>query len=77
MTNRAQLEQLLNSRPFRPFWLETVGGTQIRVAKSSRLWMPDDNPYSFVVFNDNSTYTVLNYADLTDTITVEDPTREG
>jgi hypothetical protein len=73
MINRPQIDNLLTSKPFRPFWLETTGGVLIRVAKSTRLWKADDNPYSFVVFNDDSTYSILNYANLTDNITVEGP----
>jgi hypothetical protein len=73
MTNRAQLNNLLAAKPFRPFWLETTGGNQIKVAKPAWFFQPAPDGYSFVVFNDDSTYTVLNYADLTDNIVIEGP----
>jgi len=75
MNNRAQFDQLLAAQPFRPFWLETTGGNQIRVLKREWLLQPSATGYSFVVFSDEGTYTILNYSDLTDTIRIEEPNR--
>jgi hypothetical protein len=66
-----QIKNLLAAKPFRPFWLETTGGSLIRVARAEWLLEPPEAGGTFVVFNQDRSYSILAYADLTENITVE------
>lgn len=66
MTER--IEQLLKTRPFRPFVLETIGGTHINVDKPEWFFEPPGSG-EFVVFG-NGAYWICSYQDLTDNILV-------
>lgn len=69
MKNIAQLRECLSYRPFRSFWLETIGGTRIFVEKPECFIAIDER---FVVLLP-STVIYGRLSDLTDTIEVEDP----
>ena len=74
MKDLAQLRQQLAYRPFRPFWIETVGGTRIRVTRPEWFVEVPGQLGKFIVFNEELV-TISNYSDLTDLIQVESPTQ--
>ena len=74
MKDLAQLRQQLAHRPFRPFWIETVGGTRIRVTRPEWFVEVPGQLSKFIVFNEELV-TISNYSDLTDLIQVESPTQ--
>lgn len=58
-------------RPFRVFWLETLGGTAIRVARPE--WF-HEMPQGPLIINDEAGAVTLTWwTDLNDTIRIETP----
>ena len=74
MANQFQIQKQLALRPFRPFWLETTGGNQIRVVRSEWFYSIPDSNGEFWVFSEGVGY-MLNYRDILDNIMVEGPPR--
>ena len=72
MENADKIHQQLAVRPFRPFWIHTKAGTQIRVGKPEWYWEPEGGHGEFVVF-DTRGCSFLNYRDVTSMIIVEVP----
>jgi hypothetical protein len=68
-----KLKQLLEQRPFRPFALETVGGTRISVKRPDWFFSPPGTD-DFVVFHSygprGGGYWICAYSDLTENIEV-------
>ena len=58
-------------RPFRAFWLETTGGSRIRIAKPEWFFEPPDTGGTFVVFTEPGAYVVMDYDSLA-SMTVEE-----
>jgi hypothetical protein len=71
-----QIKQHLTLKPFRPFWLETTGGSRIRVARPQWVWMPENGNGSFAVFSEGH-YYILAYRDLLDNVVIEVPPPEA
>jgi hypothetical protein len=71
-----QIRHYLQSRPFRPFWLETVGGNRIRIGKAQWVFLPDLELSHFAVFAQGH-YHILAYRDLLENIVVEAPPPEA
>jgi hypothetical protein len=67
-----QLKKQLAVRPFRAFWLETTGGTRIRVSRPDRFIEVPERWGTFIVFGEGFV-THAHYADLSDLVEVEDP----
>jgi hypothetical protein len=72
MKDLAQLKKQLAMRPFRPFWLETSGGTRIRVSRPDWFIEVPERWGTFIVFGEGFV-SHSHYADLTELIEVEDP----
>jgi hypothetical protein len=71
MKDLANLRQQLAYRPFRPFWLETIAGTRIRVLRAE--WFVEvPSRTSFVVF-DEGFVTVGRFSELTELVQIEQP----
>jgi predicted transcriptional regulator len=70
-----QIRHYLQSQPFRPFWLETVGGNRIRIGKPQWVFLPDDELSHFAVFAEGN-YHILTYRDLLENIVIEAPPPE-
>ena len=79
MENADKIHRQLAAKPFRPFWIHTKAGTQVRVGRPEWYWEPPDGYGEFVVF-DTHGYSHLNYRDVTSMIIVETsppPTTNG
>jgi hypothetical protein len=74
MINPRQIKNQLALRPFRVFWIETIGGNRIRVTRPDWFFEPPDSMGEFIIFGDG-VIRVLNYAHILDNITVEGPPR--
>jgi hypothetical protein len=53
MANPLQIKRQLTVRPFRNFWLETTGGSQVRVMRPEWFYDVPDSNGEFVVFSDS------------------------
>jgi hypothetical protein len=73
MKDLTQLRKHLAYRPFRPFYLETIGGTKIQVERAEWFVEAPGLPDQFVVFHPTHV-TVGLFSDLTDLIEVKTPT---
>jgi len=76
MANILQIKAQLSSRPFRPFWPETTGGSRIRVGRPEWFYEAPYTNGEFVVFGEGVMH-VANYRDLLDTMIVEQPPPPG
>jgi hypothetical protein len=72
MKDLTQLKKQLAMRPFRPFWLETSGGTRIRVGRPDWFIEVPERWGTFIVCGEGYV-SHAHYGDLTDLIEVEDP----
>jgi hypothetical protein len=59
-------------KPFRPFWLETIGGTKIRVQRAEWFY---EVPGSFgkLFISDSESSFITYWGDLIETIEIETP----
>jgi hypothetical protein len=73
--NIDNVHKQLAYKPFRPFWLETVGGTRIQVARAE--WFHEVPDLGALVISDYTGVTITYWHDLTETIEVEGPAYPG
>lgn len=73
MKDLQQLRQQLAYRPFRPFWLETIRGSRIRVVRPEWFVELPGQPDKFFVLHEGYV-TISRFSELTDFIQVEDIT---
>jgi hypothetical protein len=71
MSNIPKIHDLLATKPFRPFWIETSGGTHIFIEKAEWYYEPPGKDGEFVVFGEHT--HLLNHRDVLDTVTVQNP----
>jgi hypothetical protein len=64
---RAQLAY----KPFRPFWLETIGGSRLYVEKAE--WFYEVPGLSTIIISSPNGVTITYWQDLSDTIEIEGP----
>jgi len=72
MENTEKIRKQLLMRPFRPFWIGTRDGIQIRVNRPEWYWEPPDGHGEFAIFDTNG-YSLLNYRDVSSVVIVETP----
>lgn len=72
MKDFLQLHECLSYRPFRPFWLETIAGTRIKIEKAEWFLELVDAPDRFIVLH-SGFVTFGHFSELTDLIQMEDP----
>ena len=70
MENAEKIHEQLTRRPFRPFWVHTTGGNQIRVERPDWFLEVPDSGGEFAVFGHQG-YALLNYRDVSSLIVVE------
>ncbi|PYK18113.1 MAG: hypothetical protein DME55_07795 [Verrucomicrobia bacterium] len=72
MENVEKIHAQLAMRPFRPFWIVTHDGSQIRIDRAQWYWEPPGGFGEFAVF-DTHGYSLLNYRDVSSVVVVETP----
>lgn len=72
MENAEKIHRQLALRPFRPFWIETKSGAQLRVERPEWFFEPPDGLGEFAIF-DLLGYTLLNFRDVTSVVGIENP----
>lgn len=71
MEHPENVRKQLEYKPFRPFYLETVGGNIIRVAKAE--WFHEVPKLGRLFISDENGTTITYWKDLSDTIEIETP----
>jgi hypothetical protein len=74
MENQEKIQQRLTMQPFRPFWITTRVGTQVRVERPEWYWEPLGGFGEFAVF-DTHGHSLLNFSDVSPVLVVETPHR--
>lgn len=74
MEHPENVRKQLEYKPFRPFYLETVGGNIIRVERAE--WFHEvPNMSGQLIISDENGTTITYWKDLTDAIEIETPKR--
>jgi hypothetical protein len=60
----SDIQERVNQRPFRPFAVETVGGTWILVDSESNIMMSDRRPGLMVIFDSGGHLWILDVNDV-------------
>ena len=55
----ADIEERAEQKPFRPFAIETTGGSWIEVVKASDIFLPERRPDIVLVFNSSGRMYIL------------------
>jgi copper oxidase (laccase) domain-containing protein len=70
--NIPDVRKQLKMNPFRPFWLETIGGNRIRVVRSDWFHEVPEADGLIYIYDEEGT-TITRWSDLGETIQVDDP----
>jgi hypothetical protein len=72
MENVDKIHRQLAMKPFRPFWVYTTAGSQIRVDRPEWFWEVPDSHGEVAIFGHQG-YALLNYRDVSSLVIVEVP----